>query len=246
MSLLFKCSAIASLVALTSATALAGGSSKVDLCHANGAGSYNIINVSSSAQAAHLAHGDALPGSWYEDLDGDGYGDPDSTASRCPDAGTVDNALDCDDGNSLTWPGAEEIEDGADNDCDGWADEGWSCPCFDEDDLDDYFAGWSLTARYWSKRPSGTTNELSLQGWTWVYDGSWSAPTIGADIYRVTAEGGAPYCETWSQTWLASGINAWDDDYVGESYAIAEEDYETCDGMMRGWAADAGLSITSW
>jgi hypothetical protein len=36
--------------------------------------------------------------SWYEDLDGDGFGDPDTAVSNC-DAppGTVDNGDDCDD-----------------------------------------------------------------------------------------------------------------------------------------------------
>ncbi len=36
-------------------------SAKVDICHVTGNGSYRLINVSSRAQAAHLAHGDGLP-----------------------------------------------------------------------------------------------------------------------------------------------------------------------------------------
>ena len=35
---------------------------KVDVCHINGNGVYNLINVSDNAVPAHLAHGDGLPG----------------------------------------------------------------------------------------------------------------------------------------------------------------------------------------
>lgn len=35
---------------------------KVDVCHINGNGVYNLINVSGNAVPAHLAHGDAFPG----------------------------------------------------------------------------------------------------------------------------------------------------------------------------------------
>ena len=46
------------------------------------------------------------------DLDGDGFGDPASTECAYP-------LLDCDDSDSRTYPGATELCDGTDNDCDG-------------------------------------------------------------------------------------------------------------------------------
>jgi hypothetical protein len=54
----------------------------------------------------------------YEDSDGDLYGDPSPSDPEAP-AGT-----DCDDTDPDTYPGAEEIADGKDNDCDGEVDEG--------------------------------------------------------------------------------------------------------------------------
>ncbi|MCB9741442.1 MAG: FG-GAP repeat protein [Alphaproteobacteria bacterium] len=62
-------------------------------------------------------------GEWYSDADGDGYGDEGSTVSACeqPDD-TVTRAGDCDDTNEDVYPGAEEVFDGADNDCDGVTD----------------------------------------------------------------------------------------------------------------------------
>jgi hypothetical protein len=64
----------------------------------------------------------------YTDDDGDGYGD-DSGATvgsadlDCEDAGETDEASDCDDGASTTYPGADEYCDEVDNDCDGDVDE---------------------------------------------------------------------------------------------------------------------------
>ncbi len=69
---------------------------------------------------------DGLSGgvTWYQDRDGDGYGDPASTIEACnaPD-GFVANLLDCNDLSSAISPAADEICDGLDNDCDGAVDD---------------------------------------------------------------------------------------------------------------------------
>ncbi len=60
---------------------------------------------------------------WYDDDDGDGYGDPSSTTQSCsPPPDTVSNPSDCDDTEPLAWTGADELCDGVDNDCDGITD----------------------------------------------------------------------------------------------------------------------------
>ena len=58
---------------------------------------------------------------WYEDLDGDGYGDQLSAVESCEGAtGLVAAGGDCDESDPAVNPGAEEIcEDGLDQDCDG-------------------------------------------------------------------------------------------------------------------------------
>jgi hypothetical protein len=64
-------------------------------------------------------------GTWCRDADGDGYGNPgDSLDASDQPAGYVADCSDCDDGCSTCHPGASEVEDGKDNDCDGEVDEG--------------------------------------------------------------------------------------------------------------------------
>jgi Putative metal-binding motif/FG-GAP repeat len=79
---------------------------------------------------------------WFEDIDGDGYGDPDlGTASCDAPAGSVADDTDCDDERNDVYPGAAEDDctDPVDKDCDGvsaWVDgdgDGWAA-CEDCDD----------------------------------------------------------------------------------------------------------------
>ncbi len=77
---------------------------------------------------------------WYEDADGDGYGNPAVSQSTCegaPGPDWVTDGTDCDDANPNTNPGAEEAcEDGADQDCDGLIDEA-DPDCSGDDDTGD-------------------------------------------------------------------------------------------------------------
>lgn len=62
---------------------------------------------------------------WYDDDDGDTYGDSKDTQSRCAQpTGYVSNSLDCDDTSAAVNPGATETcDNGIDNDCDNVADD---------------------------------------------------------------------------------------------------------------------------
>jgi hypothetical protein len=61
---------------------------------------------------------------FYEDADGDGSGNGSVSVTGCEaPSGYVANSQDCDDFNVSTHPGAYEICDGFDNDCDGAIDE---------------------------------------------------------------------------------------------------------------------------
>lgn len=65
---------------------------------------------------------------WFRDWDNDGYGDPDSRLVQCDSTapeGYVQDSTDCDDLDSLVNPGATEVCNGWDDDCDGEVDEGF-------------------------------------------------------------------------------------------------------------------------
>lgn len=64
---------------------------------------------------------------WYQDGDADGYGADTMVKSACiAPEGYVAAAGDCDDTNSAAFPGASEQCNGADESCDGVADEGFA------------------------------------------------------------------------------------------------------------------------
>ncbi|PTX42666.1 putative metal-binding protein, partial [Christiangramia gaetbulicola] len=81
---------------------------------------------------------------WYEDADGDGFGDPTTTLESCgqPEGYVADNT-DCNDdpnnGGAAINPGATEICDGIDNNCDGQIDEGVSTTTYYVDNDGDGF-----------------------------------------------------------------------------------------------------------
>ena len=72
---------------------------------------------------------------FYQDNDGDGYGTTEQTTSSCYDEvdGYAKSAGDCDDDAPITYPGAVDICDGKDNDCEGDIDE-------DEDSFPAWYA----------------------------------------------------------------------------------------------------------
>jgi hypothetical protein len=57
---------------------------------------------------------------FYADSDGDGFGDADAPTEACEaPKGTTEDATDCDDADGVVFPGAGEVCNGTDDNCDG-------------------------------------------------------------------------------------------------------------------------------
>ncbi|MFH1464050.1 MAG: putative metal-binding motif-containing protein [Pseudomonadota bacterium] len=101
---------------------------------------------------------EGLGSTWYTDSDGDGYGSHAGSVEACsqPD-GYADNADDCDDHDDAIYPGAREVCDGEDNDCDGTIDEGAMTTWYADHDRDGY--GDDGTTQEACDRPTGYVAE---------------------------------------------------------------------------------------
>ncbi len=100
---------------------------------------------------------------WYQDKDGDGYGSSISTLFQCPQPpGFVLASGDCDEDDWSINPGADEVCDGIDNDCDYIADNDPIDGTEYNADVDgDWFGDWTSTQRFCD------TGDLP---WGWVMD----------------------------------------------------------------------------
>ena len=118
---------------------------------------------------------------WWSDNDGDGYGNSAASITGCAqpprtvvgvyldEAGEVpDSALsDCDDTNALINPGATELCDGADNDCDGVADpEGTTgkSTFYEDKDQDSFGSATSAQVGCEDDIPVGFVLPIDLDG----------------------------------------------------------------------------------
>jgi hypothetical protein len=97
---------------------------------------------------------------FYDDDDEDGYGDSSASTEACSaPSGTVSDNTDCDDTEGAVNPGATEVCDSVDNNCDGSTDEGLSSTYYLDADSD----GYGLS--------SSTTSDCALPSGYAAYDG---------------------------------------------------------------------------
>jgi len=152
---------------------------------------------------------------WYtpEDADGDGF-------STCE--------ADCDDGDGATWPGAPELCDGIDNDCDGaipWTEDdadldGWT-PCDgDCDDTEPTVHPWA------SELCDGLDNDC---------DGAAQAGEVDADgdgwmLCQGDCDDGAPGTYPGAADTLCDGVDTDCDGFTGELDDADGDGYSPCDG----------------
>ena len=78
---------------------------------------------------------------YYNDNDGDGFGAGSVITTCSPTSSQVLNNTDCDDTDSTVFPGALEICDNLDNNCDNQIDEGLTMDYYNDNDGDGFGAG---------------------------------------------------------------------------------------------------------
>ncbi|MFM7202976.1 MAG: MopE-related protein [Myxococcota bacterium] len=92
---------------------------------------------------------------YYQDLDGDGYGNPSVVKNDCAKpTGYVSNSFDCRDTNDQINPAATETCNGVDEDCDGTVDDGLATTTYYQDSDGDGYGNPSVSQSKCSK-PTG-------------------------------------------------------------------------------------------
>ncbi len=94
---------------------------------------------------------------YYADTDGDGYGDNNVSQSTCdgPPAGYIATAGDCNDANAAINPGGTETCNGADDNCDGAVDEGFTFITYYQDADGDGFGNEAVSQMACDGPPAG-------------------------------------------------------------------------------------------
>ena len=127
---------------------------------------------------------------FYKDNDGDGYGNPADSIKACPAAdgrppkGYADNGDDCNDFNPDIHPGAKEVCNDVDDDCNGKVDDGLPLLTIYKDNDGDGFAAKNAVSQKKCNAPIGWTTAKDIDG-----DGN---PDWDCDDSKVNVHPGAP------------------------------------------------------
>ena len=213
---------------------------------------------------------------FYTDSDSDGYGDAGAPTQACVQpSGTVADATDCDDGDGSVNPGATEVCNGTDDDCDTDVDEGVlgagaSCPA---DSCDAVLTDQPTAAddTYWLEGSSGAVFEawcdmtVDNGGWTLigsiVNDGTrrWNSTAVFTGSTTFGSMGNSQSADFKSEAW--SEIGGWDlliqtDDYDMGFYSVllgdemstwltSEYDASACNETWYASGADYADGLTT-
>jgi predicted outer membrane repeat protein len=166
---------------------------------------------------------------FYEDLDFDGFGTPESTLRRCMrPGGYAENDADCDDTTAASNPDADEVCDESDNDCDGDIDEDAADASAWHGDGDGDGYGDPLDAVLACTQPSGYLRDSS--------DCNDAVSAINPAASEV-CDGLDNDCDGKQDDETASDASDWYYDNDGDGYGTPSLSMTTC-AQPSGWVAD--------
>ena len=142
----------------------------------------------------------------YRDADADGFGDPGVSTARCDGsipAGYVADASDCNDADASVHPGATEICNGRDDDCDGTMDDGGPSMCNDGDACTDD-ACMGGTCVFTPRQVSEVNDSVLLAKTSTDAMISWSDAPGPFNVYRGAREG----TDAWAYNHGCFSLNA--------------------------------------
>jgi len=127
-------------------------------------GIYNVLLTVTSVEGSHRTKSKSdyitvcSPNPYYKDVDEDGHGDPNDSIQSCiKPSGYVTDNTDCDDSNPSIHPGALEVCNRKDDNCNGTIDEGVTNTYYGDADGDGYGDPSSITQA--CSQPSGYVSD---------------------------------------------------------------------------------------
>jgi hypothetical protein len=170
---------------------------------------------------------EGVQNTYYADADGDSYGDAGSTTMACEaPEGYVADATDCNDADAAVNPGATEVCNGIDDNCDGNTDEGVQNTYYADADGDSYGDAGSTTMA--CDAPEGYVADA-----TDCNDADGSINPGAAEV----CNGIDDNCDGNSDEGLT--FTTYYADADGDTYGDAGATTSTCNGAPEGYVSDA-------